>query len=678
MQRFFLFLSLLSCATATAAARKKIGSAKVHFVAELRGNDLHMTEEHALDLTEAWQYPSRTYYRSFLAGRFPWSQDLTDFHASVDGQPMKTDLYRYGYDKVMLRLPALAAGNYRLKVSYTIRDIRGFPEATLPELRFWDHPLDIEEVTAQVAGLPKDTQVLLIERYNREQLAAKRADGSQVLVYSKDVATTPAPVLQIRSEALQYNEGIAGYARYFVQQSRLLPIVGALLVLMLLLRFMPARIVLGFVSIYMFIPPGFYLSRIPGWVSYFAARKEIEPRAEYIEHFYGELAGDIAVAAILFLLALRVVRGIWRGEISDYYLPYGGLVSFLVLLLFMGQDPEALLMLPLAALFPVMYSGKQVTRFFGADAHVWIEKVISVGKMSFDELSQASGLAVTRLNRIFAALPTHPVAIDHDNRKYLSADALAALEQNQFCNNCGGTLKVEHSDLLQCPYCRSDYAVALGKKSKAENTPPLVVSTLANFLKASGMMLMIVFVFLAAFGAITELYARMHRKGGTGGDWAVVITIAILGGAAYGAFAALATRLLSGKGYALVSAVLAALAPLIWPIFALRALMSPRSKFFFGKLDLARIREWLAEKKYIPLTEFARRLRASELDAMNLAHYLTSSGELDAVYDRRNNTLTERSLFRAKAGANSCQSCGGVVSVMNGARVCRYCGTKAT
>ncbi|MFZ5630284.1 MAG: hypothetical protein ACOY5B_14225 [Spirochaetota bacterium] len=678
MQRFFLFLSLLSGATATAAAGKKIGSTKVHFVAELRDNDLHMTEEHALDLTEAWQYPSRTYYRSFLAGRFPWSQDLTDFHASVDGQPMKTDLYRYGYDKVMLRLPALAAGNYRLKISYTIRDIRGFPEATLPELRFWDHPLDIEEVTAQVAGLPNQAQVLLIERYNREQLAAKRADGSQVLVYSKDAATTPAPMLQIRSEALQYNEGITGYARYFVQQSRLLPTVGALLVLMLLLRFMPARIVLGFVSIYMFIPLGFYLSRIPGWLSYFAARKEIEPRAEYIEHFYGELAGDIAVAAILFLLALRVVRGIWRGEISDYYLPYGGLVSFLVLLLFMGQDPEALLMLPLAALFPLMYSGKQVMRFFGADAHVWIEKVISVGKMSFDELSQASGLAVTRLNRIFAALSTHPVAIDHDNRQYLSADALAALEQNQFCNNCGGTLKVEHSDLLQCPYCRSDYAAALGKKSKAKNTPPLVVSTLANFLKASGMMLMIVFVFLAAFGAITELYARMHRKGGTGGDWAVVITIAILGGAAYGGFAALATRLLSGKGYALVSAVLATLAPLIWPIFALRALMSPRSKFFFGQLDLARIREWLAEKKYIPLTEFARRLRASELDAMNLAHYLTSSGELDAVYDRRNNTLTERSLFRAKAGANSCQSCGGVVSVMNGARVCRYCGTKAT
>ncbi|HNE20381.1 MAG TPA: hypothetical protein PLF85_11720 [Turneriella sp.] len=678
MQRFFLFVSLLSGATATAAAGKKIGSTKVHFVAELRGNDMHMTEEHALDLTEAWQYPSRTYYRSFLAGRFPWSQDLTDFHASVDGQPMKTDLYRYGYDKVMLRLPALAAGNYRLKISYTIRDIRGFPEATLPELRFWDYPLHIEEVTAQLTGLPRGAEFALIERYNREQFAQKRADGIQALAYGKDHDNTPSPVLLISSSALRYDEGIVGYMRYFAQQSRLLPFVGFLIILMLLLRFMPSRIVLGFISLYMFIPLAFWLSRIPGWLSYFAARKEIEPRAEYIEHFYGELAGDIAVAAILFLLALRVVRGIWRGEISDYYLPYGGLVSFLVLLLFMGQDPEALLMLPLAALFPLMYSGKQVTRFFGADAHLWIEKVISVGKMSFDELSLASGLAVTRLNRIFAALPTHPVAIDHDKRQYLSADALAALEQNQFCNNCGGTLKVEHSDLLQCPYCRSDYAVALGKKSKAKNTPPLVVSTLANFLKASGMMLMIVFVFLAAFGAITELYARLHRKGGTGGDWAVVITIAILGGAAYGGFAALATRLLSGKGYALVSAVLATLAPLVWPIFALRALMSPRSKFFFGQLDLARIREWLSEKKYIPLIEFARRLRASELDAMNLAHYLTSSGELDAVYDRRNNTLTERSLFRAKAGANSCQSCGGVVSVMNGARVCRYCGTKAT
>lgn len=623
MRYLWLMFASMACAASVGATEKKIGAARVHFTGELKGNDLHMTEEHVLDLTEAWQYPARTYYRSFLAGRFPWSQDLTDFHASVDGQPMKTDLYRYGYDKVMLRLPALAAGNYRLRVSYTIRDIRGFPEATLPELRFWDYPLHIEEVTAQLTGLPRGAEFALIERYNREQFAQKRADGIQALAYGKDHDTMPSPVLLISSSALRYDEGIVGYMRYFAQQSRLLPFVGFLIVLMLLLRFMPARIVLGFISLYMFIPLTFWLSRIPGWLSYFAARKEIEPRAEYIEHFYGELAGDIAVAAILFLLALRVVRGIWRGEISDYYLPYGGLVSFLVLLLFMGQDPEALLMLPLAALFPLMYSGRQVTRFFGADA-------------------------------------------------------LAALEQNQFCNNCGGTLKVEHSDLLQCPYCRSDYAVALGKKSRAENTPPLVVSTLASFLKASGMMLMIVFVFLAVFGAITELYARMHRKGGTGGDWAVVITIAILGGAAYGGFAALATRLLSGKGYALVSAVLATLAPLIWPIFALRALMSPRSKFFFGQLDLARIREWLAEKKYIPLTEFARRLRASELDAMNLAHYLTSSGELDAVYDRRNNTLTERSLFRAKAGANSCQSCGGVVSVLNGARVCRYCGTKAT
>ncbi|HNN01524.1 MAG TPA: hypothetical protein PKG67_13770, partial [Turneriella sp.] len=249
MQRFFLFVSLLSGATATAAAGKKIGSTKVHFVAELRGNDMHMTEEHALDLTEAWQYPSRTYYRSFLAGRFPWSQDLTDFRASVDGQPMKTDLYRYGYDKVMLRLPALAAGNYRLKISYTIRDIRGFPEATLPELRFWDFPLHIEEVTAQLTGLPRGAEFALIERYNREQFAQKRADGIQALAYGKDHDNTPSPVLLISSSALRYDEGIVGYMRYFAQQSRLLPFVGFLIILMLLLRFMPARIVLGFVSV---------------------------------------------------------------------------------------------------------------------------------------------------------------------------------------------------------------------------------------------------------------------------------------------------------------------------------------------------------------------------------------------------------------------------------------------
>ncbi|MCX7632314.1 MAG: hypothetical protein N2Z22_03160 [Turneriella sp.] len=36
--------------------------------------------------------------------------------------------------------------------------------------------------------------------------------------------------------------------------------------------------------------------------------------------------------------------------------------------------------------------------------------------------------------------------------------------------------------------------------------------------------------------------------------------------------------------------------------------------------------------------------------------------------------LIERSLFREKAAANSCQACGGVVSIVHGKRQCRYCG----
>jgi hypothetical protein len=675
MHRFLLLALLIISATFVSAAEKKIGSAKIKLSAQLAGFDLQVTEEHELSLTEAWQYPSRTFYRPLLAGRFPWSQEITDLHASVDGREQKADIYRYDHDRLMLRLPEIVAGERRLKICYTVRDIRGKPEATLPELRFWDYPLTIEEVSLSIAGLPSDTQLSLTERYDREKQAEKSADGSLILRYDKDSDIPPAPVLLISHSALQYKEGLMGYLRHFARQSRLLPFVGALLVLMLLLRFMPARIVLAFVAIYVFIPLAFWLSRMPAAIGYFAARKDIKPRAEYIEDFYGELAVDIAVAAILLYVALYVVRGIWRGEVTDYFMPYDGLMSFLVLLLLIGWDPEALLMLPLAAFFPVMYSGKQIVRYFGADAHLWVEKVISVGKLSFDELSQASGLAVQRLNRIFAALPTHPVAIDHNNRQYLSADALSSLAQHQFCNNCGGTLKVEHSALLQCPYCRSDYAVALEKRSKPENTPPLAVSTLANFLRAIGKMFLVVLLFLAVFGAFTELYALMLGKGGSGSDWAVVIVVAVLGGFMDWIFTAMAAGLAAGKGLIPAAAVLTILAPLLWPIFVLRELLTPRSRFFFGRLELSRISAWLAEKKYLPLAEFAQRLRAGELDAMNLAHYLTASGQLDAVYDRRSNTITDRALFRAKADANSCQACGGVVSVLNGALVCRYCGT---
>ncbi len=678
MHRLLLFLAFVTATASLASAEKKIGTSKIHLSAELKGFDLHVTEQHELSLTEAWQHPARTYYRSFLSGRFPWSQNLIDVRVTVGGTEQKIDIHRYGYDKIMVRFPTLAAGEQQFKISYTIRDVRGFPDATLPEIRFLDYRLTIEAISLKVNGLPPGAQVSLIERYNREQLAEKLADGSQLLSYGKDNEIESSPVLQLSSEALRYSEGISGYARHFARESRLLPFVGAILLLMLILRFMPARIVLGFVSLFMFIPLAFWLSRLPGWAGYFAARRDIEPRAEYIEHFYGEIGGDLAIAVILFLLAWRVARGIWRGEVADYFLPYSGLVSFLVLLLFMSQDPEVLLMLPLAAMFPVLYSGRQVARFFGADAHQWVEKIIAQGKVSFDELSSASGLAVSRLNRILAALPTHPIAIDHENGQYLSADTLAALDSVKFCNNCGGALKIAHTDLVECPYCRSDYAVALKKKSKPENTPPLVVSTLANFLRAFGFMLLVAFVFLAAFGAFTEIYARFYRQGSAGSmGWAVVITLAVLGALAYAGFAALAVRLTKGKGYLAVAMALALLAPLIWPILALRALSNPRSRFFFGRLDLSVIAGWLAEKKFLTLAEMASRLRSNELDAMNLAHYLTASGELDAVYDRRTNTLTQRSLFRQKAAANSCHACGGVISVLQGARVCRYCGTKA-
>ncbi|MCX7632310.1 MAG: hypothetical protein N2Z22_03140 [Turneriella sp.] len=38
----------------------------------------------------------------------------------------------------MLRLPAIPEGKHRLLISYTIRDIRGAEQTTLPRLRFWD------------------------------------------------------------------------------------------------------------------------------------------------------------------------------------------------------------------------------------------------------------------------------------------------------------------------------------------------------------------------------------------------------------------------------------------------------------------------------------------------------------------------------------------------------------
>ncbi|MCX7632312.1 MAG: hypothetical protein N2Z22_03150 [Turneriella sp.] len=77
--------------------------------------------------------------------------------------------------------------------------------------------------------------------------------------------------------------------RHFAQESTLLPVAGMLIVVMLLLRFMPAHFVLSFVSLYMFIPFAFWTSRIPGWLHYMAARKDVEPRVVYLKHFYSEL-----------------------------------------------------------------------------------------------------------------------------------------------------------------------------------------------------------------------------------------------------------------------------------------------------------------------------------------------------------------------------------------------------
>ncbi|MCX7632313.1 MAG: hypothetical protein N2Z22_03155 [Turneriella sp.] len=283
----------------------------------------------------------------------------------------------------------------------------------------------------------------------------------------------------------------------------------------------------------------------------------------------------------------------------------------------MAQDPEFLLMLPIAAFFPVVYSTQQIARFFGADAHWWIEKVIALGKIGFEELSSASGLSVSRLNRIFAALPTHPVAIDHKGRRYLSADALAALENIQFCNNCGGTLEIEHNALLQCPYCRSDYAVALEKQTQVENTPPLIVSTIASFLRAWGMMFFAIFALMAIFGVGVETYSFFfsdRKPDGTG--WLVVVIVAVFGTIAHGVFDGFARKIEKGKGYFVLTLKLALLSFLIWPIFALRAVSSPRSQFFFGRLGLDKIQAWFAEKRYLPLAEFAQRPRAPEPDAM--------------------------------------------------------------
>jgi hypothetical protein len=113
--------------------------------------------------------------------------------------------------------------------------------------------------------------------------------GGLVLNASPDDFIVLSPVISVRSDALRYHEGIFGYFRHFARESRLMPWVGAILLLMLFIRFMLARIVLGFVSLFMFIPFAFWVSRMPGWIGYFAARRDIEPRVEYIELFTAKL-----------------------------------------------------------------------------------------------------------------------------------------------------------------------------------------------------------------------------------------------------------------------------------------------------------------------------------------------------------------------------------------------------
>lgn len=676
-------LLLLLSGGCARAPTEGYGEAVVVVGVELHDDAVRVREAHV------WQgghgVPSRELDLEWIPGSFPLRTVLSVERAAIDDVEVPMTVRRYDdWHDIDLPYESEAGARHRLDLEYSLEGAwRPGQEGT--DVLFMQQvgprdPRTVRQVSLRVTA-PADASLGLFVApgyvpYERVELerSGEPEDGAQVWVAHLGASEPEQPLfwrLGVRSET--YRPGTPPYLATLARQSGTVPwALAVALVLALVLRFMPAHVVIAGTRLTHLGILAVAIWEVAGEQALYWWGESALPGRQPSEAIV-EVVGNAGLSVLLVVYLWEQDRGL-RSRSAEAYVREVALPLSLTLAWPMLSVRTSYLMLPLLGLPALLaWLRPSVALAMGADLHRVVEVVRTRGRVSMEELAGALGLRLSALHDLLARHPSLPIVVERNEHEVLSASAAALRDDLRVCPGCGGGTHVTGQDLLACPYCEREYA---SKERPEPMAPvPLLVRSIAGLLRILGRGLV---------GWAILVGSAIVLMGMLGDDDVPLIGALLVLGMfvlmAHGLrvlLQRLATGLEAGRGYVWLMAGLGLGAPLVVPAIVLWRARSPRVRLHFGRFDVAGLARELDERGQLSIDELAQRLRTRWDEAFDVAVHLCGSGTLDAVLDRSELRVIARGRLRELATAGTCHQCGGIVGVVDGTVQCHYCGTTA-
>lgn len=331
-----------------------------------------------------------------------------------------------------------------------------------------------------------------------------------------------------------------------------------------------------------------------------------------------------------------------------------------------AQVEPSFLLLPVAAsLLLPCWVARSLGRHLGADSHLVVEIVETEGEIELTELARRYGVSPRRLRAILKHQRELPVVVNFQTGVVYSPATASLLKSLSLCTSCGGAVQVKGQQQLHCPYCDREYAKSM--EVKPQKPVPSVVSAYAGFMESVGLGICAWTALLVVVGFLDEAY---HT--GLGSAVMYSFVVALIGFVVGLIPIGLAEGLRVGhQGY---------YKPLLYSLGLLtpRSLRTERVELHFGIRAVDDLKERLKQEGTLTIAQLSEMLECSLSEAAELARYLVSSQELEAVYDRVGERLIEKERFEQLASEESCRSCGGILGITGDRVVCQHCGEEVS
>ncbi|MCP4439790.1 MAG: hypothetical protein GY810_12675 [Aureispira sp.] len=665
----------------------------VEYKIDAQENILHVTETYTFENQTTIPSWSRSVFSRNAPGRYPLLQRVENIVLTANGQEQTLETYRYGQERTFIyyNSPNLSTKSCTLRydVYYPLQGNQLILEPVFYDFPFPSKTAEFKLLLPNGTSLGQHTMEAFFYDYTRDeennfgssndlQLVKKGETNTYYTYFSVDNFEGYNTMSEFSLEMSMHFDNLnikapTTYVEEWQQQAGILPIIAIIaLLLAIILRFMPTVVTLWGIRVYGLLVIGLSMYYSSGFFGFFwHLPKDVNQYAW--ENFFMEFGVTLMFWSIYLVIAAFIELNLRKRNSVAYYSVTAFPMLIITVAMYYTVTPATLWLLPIAFAPLIFWFKPQNATYFGVHYYKLVELVETNGQLSFSELAKHADLTVDRPIQIIQEIPQHPIFIDHDQKKFVSASSLALQKDYHLCNNCGAATNIANEDLLVCGYCHTEYRQSRKKEIK-KPIPALVEVAALNIMSFAFLfvLMLVVFVIVVIVGGFFDGFSEFAS------DLFLLAVVAVLFGGIAAALMGGAESLKEGKGKLAAYVVFGLLSPLLTPIYILYKLTSDkRIQLHFGDLKIANIKTYIKKHQQVNLEEFATFLGVSTNVALEYAHYLCGNNQIAAVFDVSKQQLVHRDAWKQLSGENSCTHCGGLVGIEQGKVVCMHCGKDA-